>query len=270
MRRTLARYARLFVDYAERKELFFWLGLLIAGVKSLDLVIEGQTTLALVLGFTGGVILSVIAAARSARKRYPVTCQGCEKDYLLEGPRGKNASISETVSLIARTRLESLTHSIRNHDGTVSELHWFFRNLGRNGRASAGPPARELPAESIHSAPGVDGRTLLIIPPAPIKAKDVIEIRCDYRVVDGFQGAEEAVGKRVIFPIDKLAFRVVFSGCQVGNAVGTKHAGGLPVDGDGGYVPLEPEAMPDGETRLTWTVDGAQPGERYALTWKWL
>jgi hypothetical protein len=154
---------------------------------------------------------------------------------------------------------------MRFFDGSLLDETISYRNLGKNGEYNKVPfilDARHV----VHQPTGPEGSLTRILLPAPIKRGDVIEFVRVYRAKNAFRGVDEAVAKRILFPINQLSFELWFPSGSVGNVAGTKSVEGLPEDG--GFHPVEPLAEGN-RTVVRWTVKKAKPNEKYTVSWHW-
>lgn len=213
-----------------------------------------------------GVVLTILALEISRRRRFRMRWLECLKTYEISGPRGNHTVAIETVTLCATTDLDSFPFSIFSGDGVLERDVLKYRNLGRRGKLSGSQFFTLGPGNLSHQPSGGEGTTLRILPPAPVKKLDFLQLERRREVRDCFPRDEEALRKRVLFPIKKLEFLVTFDGCPIENAGGTKYNSGVPV----GFSALQIENKLGNICVVKWSIKEARPGEMYAIDWKWV
>jgi hypothetical protein len=253
-------------DLIDRHEVPVILSLFLGAAGAWTSWSKGLSVLAilaiLAIGAAGGALL--VAAA--GRRKFPLRCIKCIKRHELRGERGREALNEEHLQFLVRKDLDSFPLSVRFTDGKVLAESIRYRNLGKNGKKQQ-QGFRDLDDEHIVFSPiGPDGQPIRILLPAPAVKGDIIELQREYRSEDAFPGDPEAVGKRVIFPIDSLEFLVHFEGCQIRNCRASRLYG--PVAKPGGYEPLEP-TVAGSSTEVYWKAGRAVPGERFEVGWRW-
>lgn len=251
----------------EEYELLAWIALAIGVVA---LFVTGQANLTLLLALSilvTGVVLGGIVLSFFRRRSQRIRCLGCVDTYRISGAHGEKTAAEERMLLRAMKRVESFTYTIVYWDGDVLVNRFEYRNLGRKNR-NEGVPFIELGDTNIvqgRTQTSRGGRAIRIIPPAPIRKKEHVEIRWTEQVTNGFPEEVEGVGKRVLFPIKRLKFDVQFRDGTVDNVHGTVFVGDVEEE----FHPLDVEKLEDDSLSVVWEVKDATPGERYVLSWRW-
>lgn len=262
-----------FMRWLGKHEGLAWAGLLL-GIA--QLFASPQFGLTSVPGITllvmGGIMVGGIGGSMIAvqRRKHNVDCSEYVQTYEFSGKRGSICQLTTEALLQAKTRIESFVHSKNRTSGRLEHLSTTFRNLGPDGRGNPNPPSFFVlgHANLFETAdPAGDGATLMIVPPAPLRKGDFVEVVRRVRGVDCFAGADEFVEKVALFPIKKLGFKLVFhDGLRVTNCSGTKYESGVPVEE--GFHPLTPTAD-SGTTHINWEIDHVRPSESYRVSWRW-
>lgn len=265
---TLKRWLDRLAVAVDEHQILAWVGLAIAVAT---LVASGRADLGFVRGlallgsgaFGGALVLNFIG-----RRRHPIRCTQCIDAYRIEGAHGERTKARELTRFQALSRMDFINYAIWSRDGEVTNETFRYRNLGRNGRTK-NVPFRDLDERHLilgrPSQVQADERTLRIVPPAPIKRKDHLEIEWLEDISGGFPADVEIVSKRVLFPVDELTFDLKFVGGNIDNVHGIVYVNDLEEH----YVPLVATRVSGDVLSVRWECQSADRGERYVLSWRW-
>lgn len=216
----------------------------------------------------GWVVAAVFAITLSAVIRQEHTIRGleCMKVYELKGERGREAVVSETMLLRFKERTEAFPYSslIATGDLEDERVEYRVRNSRRRARSTFTLLGPEHVLRSRSSISPADD--IMIRPPAPIKKRQLVEIKKVQRFYDCFPEVEEGVTKSILFPVKRLKMELRFYGCMPTNVSGTIHNG----DVTNSFRSLKVEELSDDGYVVKWEEAGAQPGSQYRIRWKWL
>jgi hypothetical protein len=260
-----------FLRWLGRHEGIGWAALLLGTAEAMAAFgIESAPRIALLV--MGGVLIGGMGASMIVlqHRKHRVECLECTQSYHLHGKRGHNCQFTVAMLIRAKAPLESFVHSKVIAPGNIEHDSTTFCNLGPEGRRNPKPPSafvlgREHMFATTHSG---DGTTLRIVPPAPLKKGDQVEVVRKLHGTGCFSSEDEFVEKLVLFPTRKLRFELTFAnGLRVANCWAARYDAGIPMEE--GFETLTPVATPSGTT-LSWEVSHVQPNQAYRVGWRWV